>query len=115
MDDWKKDRFASILDGTNPTVLARMKSGFAVFGDTQFLPGYCVLLRYPMVSSLNDLPLAERTVFLTDMGIVGDALIKVLNPLRINYEILGNLDAYLHAHIFVRPESAVYIAGENPA
>jgi len=104
MESWKKDRIASALDGSNPTVLARMKSGFAVFGDTQFLPGYCVLLAYPKVFSLNDLSLAGRAQFLTDMTIIGDALTAVLNPLRINYEILGNLDTYLHAHIFPRYE-----------
>lgn len=30
----------------------------------------------------------------------GDAITAVCNPLRINYDILGNLDAFLHAHIF---------------
>lgn len=44
MDDWKKDRIGSALRGENPTVIARMKTGFAVIGDTQFLPGYCLLL-----------------------------------------------------------------------
>ena len=104
MEAWKNDRISSALDGTNPTVLAKMKSGFAVFGDTQFLPGYCVLLGYPKVYSLNDLSLADRAVFLTDMSIIGDAITAVLNPLRINYDILGNLDNYLHAHIFPRYE-----------
>jgi len=102
--DWKKDRIASAADGANPTVLARMKSGFAVFGDTQFLPGYCVLLGYPQVSCLNDLSIPGRAAFLTDMGIVGDALTEVLRPLRVNYDILGNGDAFLHAHIFPRYE-----------
>lgn len=46
MADWQKDRIASALRGENPTVLMRLQSGFAVFGDTQLLPGYCVLLAY---------------------------------------------------------------------
>jgi len=104
MDDWKKNRIESALNGTNPTVLAKMKSGFAVFGDTQFLPGYCVLLAYPQVNSLNDLSLTERSDFLTDMTIIGDAILEVYKPLRINYDILGNKDAFLHAHIFPRYE-----------
>ena len=102
MDDWRKDRIASALSGTNPTVLAKMKSGFAVFGDTQFLPGYCVLLGYPKANSLNDLSLKERSAFLTDMTIIGDAITQVYSPMRINYDILGNKDAFLHAHIFPR-------------
>lgn len=45
--EWKNDRIGSVLKGENPTVITRMRSGFAVLGDTQFLPGYCLLLAYP--------------------------------------------------------------------
>lgn len=79
-----------------------MKSGFAVIGDAQFLPGYCLLLAYPRVGSLNDLSLEERADFLLDMSIIGDAIQSVCGPERINYEILGNTDAFLHAHVFPR-------------
>lgn len=102
MDDWKKDRIGSALRGENPTVIARMKTGFAVIGDTQFLPGYCLLLSYPTAGSLNDLDAWARKDFLFDMSLIGDAITGVCKPLRINYEILGNTDPYLHAHIFPR-------------
>jgi diadenosine tetraphosphate (Ap4A) HIT family hydrolase len=102
--DWKKDRIKSALDGTNPTVLSRMKSGFAVICDTQFLPGYCILLGYPKVGSINDLSFKLRSEFLTDMTIIGDAVLSVCKPLRINYDILGNTDAFCHAHIYPRYE-----------
>jgi diadenosine tetraphosphate (Ap4A) HIT family hydrolase len=36
------------------------------------------------------------------MTLVGDAITEVCRPLRINYEILGNTDSYLHAHIIPR-------------
>jgi len=104
MDDWKKDRIGSALRGENPSVIARMKTGFAVIGDTQFLPGYCLLLSYPVVGSLNDLDAEARKDFLFDMSLIGDAITEVCKPLRINYEILGNTDPYLHAHIFPRYE-----------
>jgi diadenosine tetraphosphate (Ap4A) HIT family hydrolase len=99
---WRENRIESAVRGENPTVLARMKSGFAVIGDTQFLPGYCVLLGYPKVRSLNDLSVAERLDFLKDMTIIGDVIMSVCKPDRVNYEILGNTDEYLHAHIFPR-------------
>lgn len=99
MENWKEDRIGSALRGENPMVIARMKSGFAVIGDNQFLPGYCVLLGYPKADSLNELTLAERSQYLLDMTLVGDAIIKVCNPLRVNYSILMNQDMYLHAHI----------------
>lgn len=36
------------------------------------------------------------------MTLVGDAIKKVYNPYKINYEILGNLDEFVHAHVFPR-------------
>lgn len=102
MDDWKKDRIGSCERGENPTLMVKMKSGFAVIGDNQFLPGYCLLLRYPKSGSLNELSLNERSQYLIDMTLLGDAIIKTCNPLRINYSTLMNFDYYLHTHIEAR-------------
>lgn len=104
MEDWKRDRIASAMDGTNPTVLARMRSGFAVIGDTQFLPGYCVLLAAPRVGSLNELNMIGRADFLLDMSLLGDAILKVCRPIKVNYEILINSEDFLHGHLFPRYE-----------
>jgi len=102
MENWKKDRIGSAQRGENPTVMVKMKSGFAVIGDVQFLPGYCVLLSDSQANSLNSLSLEERKNYLLDMTLIGDAIIKVCNPLRINYSTLMNLDHYLHTHIEAR-------------
>lgn len=99
---WKDDRIGACLRGENPTLLTRMQSGFAVIGDNQFLPGYCVLLRYPQAASLNDLSPAERSRYLLDTTLIGDAILRVCQPLRINYMTLMNLDHYLHTHIEAR-------------
>ena len=85
-------------------VLTRMKSGYAVIGDTQFLPGYCVLLAYPKAASLNDLNYPQRADFLLDMSLLGEAVQTVCDPIRVNCSIYGNSDAYLHAHVFPRYE-----------
>ena len=102
MEDWKQDRIGAAVRGENPMVLAKMKSGFAVIGDYQFLPGYCVLLAYPQAESLNDLSLEERKQYLLDMTILGDAINNVCKPLRLNYSTLMNADHYLHTHIETR-------------
>ena len=104
MENWKNDRIGSAMRGKNPMVMVRMKSGFAVLGDNQFLPGYCVLLGCPKADSLNELSLPERNQYLLDMTLIGDAVIKVCKPQRVNYSILMNLDHYLHAHIEARYE-----------
>lgn len=101
-EDWKSDRIESARRGTNPTVIARMKSGFAVLSDMQFLPGWCILLPEHQTNSLNDLSVNERSDFLLDMSILGDAILSVCQPDRINYDILGNTDNYLHAHVYPR-------------
>ena len=109
-DDWKADRIGAARAGTNPTVLARMTQSFAVIGDTQFLPGYCVLLvDDPRIDRLTDLPKRRRMEFLDSMDTLGQAVelaCRKLDPAfrRMNYEILGNTDAYLHAHLFARYE-----------
>jgi len=102
LPSWKHDRIGSAERGENPTVLARLPSGFAVLGDNQFLPGYCLLLRIPKVRDLTDLPLAARLDFLRDMSLLGEAVARVCQPWRINYEIFGNTDPFLHAHILPR-------------
>lgn len=100
MSDWKADRVGSAERGENPMVVARMKSGFAVIGDTQLLPGYCVLLAYPKVKDLRALPWQRRSRFLLDMSLIGDAIQTACNPARINYSIYGNTEQFLHAHVF---------------
>ena len=100
--EWYENRILSSKNGTNQMLIKELKGGYAVFGDVQFLPGYCVLLPKREVNSLNDLPLEEREQFLSDMSILGDAIIHSCNPIRVNYDILGNTDNYLHAHVFPR-------------
>lgn len=106
--EWKRDRIGAAKAGTNPTVLAKMPRSFAVMGDTQFLPGYCVLLvDDPAISQLTELSKSERLEFLSSMDTLGQAIATVCRRMdpafrRLNYEILGNTDAYLHAHLFPR-------------
>ncbi len=97
-----EERVALAQQGSNPTVVCRMRSGWLVIGDVQFLYGYCVLLADPVVPSLNDLEAASRAIFLDDMSQIGDALLELTDAYRINYGILGNSEPALHAHIFPR-------------
>jgi diadenosine tetraphosphate (Ap4A) HIT family hydrolase len=79
-----------------------VRSGWVVLGDVQFVRGYSLLLPDPVVADLNQLGKAEREVFLYEMSVVGDALLELTDAVRINYEILGNSEHALHAHIFPR-------------
>lgn len=96
------ERVAAARAGTNPTVICRMPSGWAVLADVQILPGYTILLADPVVPGLNSLDEKQRARYLLDMAVIGDALLEVTGAYRINYEIQCNTDPFLHAHIFPR-------------
>jgi len=108
--DWRSDRVGSALRGENPTVLARLPGGFAVMGDPQWLPGYCVLLTDdPAAQRLSDLAGPQRSAYLESMAALGEAVeraCKEADPAfrRVNLEILGNADVFLHAHVWPRYE-----------
>ncbi|MEU0229006.1 diadenosine tetraphosphate hydrolase [Streptomyces sp. NPDC006284] len=108
--DWRADRVGAALRGENPTVLRRLAAGFAVIGDVQFLPGYSVLLvDEPGVQRLSDLPRVKRLAFLSDMDRLGEAVEGVCRRMdpafrRVNLEILGNREPFLHAHVWPRFE-----------
>ena len=89
-------------DGREPRVVARLFSGWVLFGERQFVRGYVLLLPDPVVPALNALGAQERSQFLLDMARLGDALLKVTNAARINYAILGNVEPALHAHVVPR-------------
>ena len=96
------ERIAAAWAGTNPAVICRVPSGWAVLCDVQFLRGYTILLADPVVASINALARQQRAEYLCDMALIGDALLEVTDAYRINYGILGNSDPFLHAHIVPR-------------
>lgn len=86
----------------DPTLIARLPSGWAVFGERQFLRGYALLLPDPVVPDLNAFEGAAREQFMLDMTHLGDALLAETGALRINYAIFGNQEPALHAHVVPR-------------
>ena len=110
MTDWRDDRVQAAIDGRNPTVLAELDASFAVIGDAQFLPGYALALsKVPGIDRLSDLPRPERMRYLADVDLVATAVENVCSARdsgyrRVNVEILGNTDAFLHAHVWPRYE-----------
>ncbi len=95
-------------------VICRVPSGWAVLGDTQFLRGYSLLLPDPVVPDLNTLSKIQRAEFLHDMTVLGDALLEVTGAARINYEILGNSEPALHAHVFHAMQRNQKTSAPNP-
>ena len=95
-------RVQQCRDGEYPKVISRVSSGWVVLGDVQFLGGYCLLLPDPVVANLNAMEDEKRKTFLYEMSVIGDVLLEITGALRINYEMIGNVEPALHAHIFPR-------------
>lgn len=117
----KGDRVGSAPRGENPLVMTRMRSGFAVIGDMQLMPGYSVLLTDdPAVNHSTDLDRLRRSEFLFDMSLLGEAIETACRSeglRRMNYSIYGNALAVLHAHVVPRYEwePAEFREGGSPA
>lgn len=98
-------RVRECQQGTYPKLICKVSSGWVVMGDVQFLEGYCLLLPDPVVANLNELSAQCRKIFLWEMSVIGDVILEVTGALRINYEMIGNVEPALHAHIFPRYEN----------
>ena len=88
--------------GTLARTVAPVRSGWIVLGDPQILSGYCLLLPDPVVSDLHDLAPVDRLQFLDDLARLGQAVVEVTGAYRVNYEMLGNVEPALHAHVIPR-------------
>ncbi len=88
--------------GTAPTTIARLKSGWVFLALNQILRGTCLLAAEPVVASLDELSLEARNIFIDDMLKTGAAIMSVTGADRINYLFLGNKDPVLHVHLIPR-------------
>ncbi|MFT7470662.1 MAG: diadenosine tetraphosphate (Ap4A) HIT family hydrolase [Kiritimatiellia bacterium] len=98
------ERVRQCQAGEYPKAICRLSSGWVVLGDVQFLRGYSLLLPDPVVPHLNEMGAETRKNFLYEMSVVGDVILEITGAVRINYEMLGNIEPALHAHIFPRFE-----------
>jgi diadenosine tetraphosphate (Ap4A) HIT family hydrolase len=88
--------------GLDPKLICQVDSGLVFLSNMQFLRGYCILQADPVVESINYLSPRQRSDFLCDMALVGDAIMEVTGAYRINYALMGNSEPVLHAHIVPR-------------
>lgn len=103
-----RDRLAAARAGDDPAVIAKLRSGYVALSQVQFLPGYCLLIAdADDVEHLTDLDRPARQRFLTDLGLLGEALMAACaawDPAfsRLDYEILGAGERLLQAHVIAR-------------
>lgn len=82
--------------------LAELDESFVILAHDQFYPGYCILVLKEHEEQLAQLPRERQARVWNDVMRVADALRRVMNPPRINYECLGNMVNHIHWHIVPR-------------
>lgn len=95
-------RINLIKQGKNKYFVKEMKSGYVVLCDFQYFYGYTVFLSKIHAKELHELEKTEKELFLKEMAIVAEAVIKTFKPKKLNYELLGNSDSHLHWHLIPR-------------
>lgn len=70
--------------------------------EDQFFPGYVLLVLRRHVSELYDLRAPERATLMEEVSRVAQALARVFRPVKMNYELLGNLVPHIHWHLVPR-------------
>ena len=75
------------------------------------LPGYACVVSKRHVVEPYELPPEERTAFWEEAMTVARALAFLYDPVKMNYEIHGNVVPHLHLHLYPRYEGDPYRTG----
>jgi diadenosine tetraphosphate (Ap4A) HIT family hydrolase len=82
--------------------VARLSMSVLRLSVNQNAPGYCVLICKRHVREPYELSAQECGQYFEDMMQVGLALERVYQPIKMNFQILGNALPHLHCHIIPR-------------
>lgn len=107
------DRIEMIKNGNNPYFVKELETGYVVIGDNQHFKGYTLFLCKEHKTELFYLDKETKLKFLEEMSIVAQAVSKVFNAEKMNYELLGNGDTHLHWHLFPRVRGDLGEYGNN--
>lgn len=97
--------------GRPADVIAELEASWATAPREAPLPGYlCVVAREHVVEPF-ELSEGEQVGFWRDCMLVGEALVRLFHPRKINYEIHGNTIPHLHMHLYPRYVGDPYEGG----
>ena len=75
------------------------------------LPGYACVVSKRHVVEPYELPPDERAAFWEEALLVARALASLYEPVKMNYEIHGNVVPHLHLHVYPRYDGDPYGTG----
>ena len=85
-----------------PLLIAELETARAYLHEDQFFPGYVLLVLRRHATELYELPARERAAHLEEVARVAQALARVFQPIKMNYELLGNQVPHIHWHLVPR-------------
>jgi len=96
------ERISQIKSNKNSNFIFELETSYVVFADSQFYAGYVLLLSKYHQKELHELTPKIKDNYLKEMSLVAEAIYKVYQPKKLNYELLGNSHSHLHWHIIPR-------------
>ena len=87
----------------SPLLIKELETGYAALSKYQYYEGYTIFISKEHANELHMLSSHKtRDKFLHEMATVAEAVYKAVNPVKLNYELLGNTESHMHWHIFPR-------------
>jgi diadenosine tetraphosphate (Ap4A) HIT family hydrolase len=83
-------------------LVARLETSNLHLSKNQYASGYCVLMYRGHAIELHQVPPEKQAAFMRDLLKAGAAIARVFNPIKMNYQLLGNLIPHLHWHLIPR-------------
>jgi diadenosine tetraphosphate (Ap4A) HIT family hydrolase len=82
--------------------IAELKGSYVILGDQQFYRGYSVLLAKVHATELYLMPADAAHLLFDEVRLAAEAIAKVVQPWKMNYECLGNSEPHVHWHLLPR-------------
>lgn len=82
--------------------IAELGQCYVLLNRDQFFSGYCFVFTRDHVTELFHLDRAVRATVIEEVNAVAEALFSVFQPVKINYELIGNMVPHMHWHLVPR-------------
>jgi diadenosine tetraphosphate (Ap4A) HIT family hydrolase len=82
--------------------VAHLEVSWALIGPDDPVPGYVCLVFSRHAIELHELADTEAAALMRDIRKVSAAVARIMNPVKMNYEVHGNTAPHLHIHFFPR-------------
>jgi len=82
--------------------IAELSVSTACLYPDQAFRGRCLLTLREHSTELFQLTPAVRTALMNDVSRIAEALFRALHPIKMNYDLLGNLVPHIHWHVIPR-------------